>query len=40
MITLAIPVRDMPEHVPPSKLGDFDFSDTHIELSNTFGETL
>jgi len=22
------------------KPGDFDFSDAHIELSNTFGETL
>ena len=31
---------DMPEYVPPSKSGDFDFSDAHIKLSNTFGETL
>ena len=31
---------DMPEYVPPSKPGDFDFSDAHIALSNTLGETL
>jgi len=31
---------DMPEYVPPSREGDFDFSDAHIALSNTFGETL
>ena len=31
---------DMPEYVPPSKPGDFDFSDAHINLSNAFGDTL
>lgn len=28
------------EYVPPSQVGDFKFSATHIKLSNTLGDTL
>ena len=31
---------DVPEFVPPSKKGDFTYSDEEIRLANTFGETL
>lgn len=31
---------DVPEYVPPSRKGDFAFSDEAIRLANTFGETL
>jgi hypothetical protein len=31
---------DVPEYVPPSESGDFEFSTEAIRLANTFGETL